>query len=351
MTYEYMVQLHKFLYQSNDSDVKRLLENVRTHLKFIPHRKLYRYRKCNDRELQILQDNSVWLSDPQRFPDMFDATIPMADRRYVNFEYSFCFYTEISYQALLKTLEDDEEAPSKDDFANAILTTMLSNSPAEISEKMVDIFGKEEYEKMRSSKLPSIDLSKHIKRTSDFLDYLSSYPRKTLAIASFTTRYDNRNMWENYAENYSGFCVEYDFSHVISELSTTNSWDVFHLLPVKYYKKRPLFDYTDLVQRIVQSDMDLQESNINNIDEFLYQYYRSITAKVYDYRAEQEWRLIMERKNLGKYSFPYASKLYIGKNMSDENILHVRHISKKLDVPVFAQTLSPDGNTFIYKPI
>lgn len=59
MTPEYMAELHKFIYMSKDSDVDRLKEKAGNHLKYIPKRKLYRYRKCIDRELNLIEENAV----------------------------------------------------------------------------------------------------------------------------------------------------------------------------------------------------------------------------------------------------------------------------------------------------
>lgn len=236
MSPEYMAELHKFLYLSNDSDEERLRTNVTTHLKYIPHKKLYRYRKCNDRELGMLRENAIWISNPENFPDLFDATIPI-NKKYIDFEYSLYFGFETAYEALKRTAEEGEKIPDKETFFADMFETMEKYSLEELEERMIEIFGQEEYERMRSRKFPNIDFSGPIDRTKEFLSRLSSSPRDTLAITSFTTRYDNRNMWENYAENYTGFCVEYCFSDIIETLSSKSAWDVLHLLPVKYFRK------------------------------------------------------------------------------------------------------------------
>ncbi len=346
MSPEYMAELHKFLYLSDDSDIERLKAVVSTHLKYIPHKTLYRYRKCNDRELQILGENAIWLSDPAKFPDMFDATIPMSDRKYIDFEYPFYFAFETAYKALVDTAEEGEVIPDKSRLLESMYETMAKYSREEINERLINLFGQEEYKKMRSCRPPDIDFSYQIQWVKKFLDHLSASPRSSLTIASFTTTYDNRNMWENYSENYTGFCVEYSFSALPP--SSKSAWDVLHLLPVKYFRKRPLFDYTPILQSIVQADMRLADFDID-IDPFLAQYYRSVTAKLYDYRAEQEWRLIMKRAHLGKYCFPYANRVFLGKDMAEGRIQQMRLIADKLKIPAFIQTMSSDGNTFEYQ--
>lgn len=349
MSPEYMAELHKFLYLSNDSDMQRLKSIVATHLKYIPHKKLYRYRKCNEKEFQTLEGNSIWLSDPEEFSDMFDATIPMADINSISFEYPFFFSFELAYKSLIDILEEGEIIPNKKEFLAAVYKTMEKYSQEEIDAKLQQIFGEEHYTQIKDFKLINTTFSHQIDLAKDFFHWLSKSPRTSLAIASFTTKYDNRNMWENYAEGYTGFCVEYSFPASLPS-SPKTAWDILHLLPVKYFKKRPLFDYTDTLQRIIQADMRLAEFDFDT-DDFLIQYYRSITAKFYDYRAEQEWRLIMPRNHLGNYFFPYARKIFLGKDISNNNMKQLLLIGHKLNIPVLMQKISSDETTFSYVPV
>ena len=189
---------------------------------------------------------------------------------------------------------------------------------------------------------PKIDVAK------GFLKNLSTSPRRTLAITSFSAKKDNRNMWENYAGNYSGFCVEYDFSKAPSEGYIKYTWDVLHLLPITYFGKRPVFDPTALLREMVQAE--LKQSDISFGDDFLEQYFRAITAKGYDYRAENEWRMIVSDSYAGEYSFPYISKIIVGKDMSKENELTMHEVATELSVPMLKQALSENENTYIYVP-
>ena len=66
MSPEYMAALHKFLYLSNDTNIERLKSVVATHLKYIPHKKLYRYRKY-----AILMIRLVWYV--LHYPDVTDS--------------------------------------------------------------------------------------------------------------------------------------------------------------------------------------------------------------------------------------------------------------------------------------
>lgn len=346
MSPSYMADLHMFLI-SQDNDIEVLKRRVEEHLKFIPWRKLYRYRKFSEREMQTLRRNSIWLSSPSNFPDMFDATIPMHEEYYIDFWYPLIVAFELSYFAA-KKVADNEHFPDEESFFQEVMEIMDSYSPDEIAERARALLGDELYERMHRPIISDEIMKSKIDVAKRFLKDLSTSPRYTLAITSFSAKKDNRNMWENYAGNYSGFCVEYDFSHAPSEEYIKYTWDVLHLLPVSYFAKRPVFDPTAFLRKIVQAEVN--KSNISFGDDFLEQYYRAITAKGYDYRAENEWRMIVSDTYAGEYRFPYISKIIAGKNMSKENESILHEVATGLSVPLLKQTLSENGNTYIYVP-
>lgn len=354
MTTEYMVDLHKFLYLANDTDFAKLVERVQNHLRYIPQKKLYRYRKSTDREISTIAKNSIWLSDPERFPDIFDATIPLQDDLTIGIDYAFHFTAEVAYKALVETAEEGEVIPSKEVFIQAMREAKEKNNTTEKMErKMREMYG-DEYEEIReiTRVTPQRNelVTKLSQRAIERVRYIGQLPRKSMCIASFTTDQDNRNMWENYAKNYSGFCVEYSFGKETSEMDSKNAWDILHLLPVSYLAKRPVFDHNKTLQSIVMHDTK-QEGTYIDPEELLKQGYRAVTTKLLDYRSEKEWRLVMPNKYQGIYNFPYVSAIYLGKDMPDSKIEKLLKVGKKLGVPVFLQIPANNRDAFDYVEI
>ena len=349
LTYESMAELHMFLYKYN-GDLTALRNRAIEHITFIPRKKLYRYRSFNERELNTLKNNSIWLSSPSSFPDIFDATIPMQDPYFIDFWYSFYHTFEVAYLALESCLEPGEKIPDKESFLDEIIKIMNNNSPEEIANKARKILGDDMYDSIHNYDAEKVSrvIQSEIEVVTKFLNDLSTSPRRSLAITSFSSKKDNRNMWENYAGSYTGFCVEYDFSSIGEATSEKEMMDVLRLLPIKYYSKRPTFDPRELLRRTVQANLHLSELSFG--DDFLQQYYRSITAKGYDYRAENEWRLLMDGTNVGEYYFPYVSSITVGKDMCKENEFKMRRTAEELSVPLLKQTISSDNSTFIYVP-
>ena len=315
-----MVELHKFLYMSNDSDLNILKERVLNHLQYMPHKKLYRYRKSTNREITTLSKNSIWLSNPESFVDVFDATIPIQDDVTIASDYGFRFTAEVAYKAIVETAKDDEFVPSKEAFYQAMCEAKTTyNTRYKIDKKMREIYGNE-YEMYETRKLALSEHNRVVEKKAraaiEFMHYVAEQPRKTMSIASFSRSKDNRNMWENYASNYSGFCVEYDFYRAIESFDAKTAWDILHLLPVSYYAKREPLNHSKILQSLVTHHTKQGEFDID-VEEILKSEYLSLTTKLLDYRSEKEWRLVMPNKHYGLYEFPYVSAIYLGKDMPD----------------------------------
>lgn len=65
-------------------------------------------------------------------------------------------------------------------------------------------------------------------------------------------------MWENYSDNYTGFCIEYDFSKKCDYDSRKN---LIFLLPILYRKKLMQFDMFPLFEIAVKKHLYGDEVN------------------------------------------------------------------------------------------
>lgn len=55
---------------------KEITEKViSARLQFIPRKKLYKFRPCEERHFQLLDENCIWMPPADSFVDLFDSTI------------------------------------------------------------------------------------------------------------------------------------------------------------------------------------------------------------------------------------------------------------------------------------
>ncbi len=350
MPVDYIVDVHKFIHDDNERDADRLATYVRKHLSYVPHKCLYRYRRCEEREFNILEDDSIWMSAPETFSDVFDSTILMKHLDSLENILPIFAMIELVHQGLVDTAEPGEKTPDQKTLLRAYLEALEKYKDVDVHKKCIRWMGEELYEKYSyelSQKFNKMDFTAHAKSLKNPLQKFSRGSQEAAA-ASFTTKFDNRNMWENYAANYTGFCVEYSFKKLVKQFTARDAWNILHFLPVQYSKIRPSFSYEDLIWDWAHRGIDRDWELISDIDGFLQEYYKSMLYKSYDYRAEEEWRLILPRSNVGKYEFPYASSILLGKDVSQNYQKRLIEIAAKLEIPVYKQTYNKNTYTFDY---
>lgn len=129
-------------------------------------------------------------------------------------------------------------------------------------------------------------------------------------VCSFSETAENEYMWENYANEYKGFCIEYDFV----ELQNLNN---LLLVPVPYSLKR---------------EMDIRECKSKQYMVFMQLFTKyPMGSNGEPWNEQLEWRYACFAKTLGVLddekgkliSVPIPKKIIFGKNMSEENKVQI----------------------------
>ncbi|EHJ00579.1 hypothetical protein CDLVIII_4042 [Clostridium sp. DL-VIII] len=279
---------------------------------------LYRYRKFNEWSLKNLIEEQERQSYPIEFNDPFDASLK------INYE-------EVSKELFLKrnmkNIINELEKSGVDIEDKDLKTINLSDQPIYDFVKLISKFdsnlnGKEdEFAKILSEQtLNSIKEMFSKLRTSFQNGYL---------IVCFSELKDEVLMWSHYAENHTGFCIEYNFQ----ELGLFNAQSRM-LNPVIYTDE--LFDAT---QYILQP-LILENHNFNN----LFGIYSTI-SKSTKWSYEKEWRTVFplgpgasEEDRFIKVPKPKA--LYVGAKSTEDNIRKLMDIAVIKEIPLYQIILS-----------
>ena len=322
----------------------------------IPNR-LFRYRRCIERNYDALNQDQVWVSCADTMNDGFDARL----------------FFDI-------------------DNAVAALDNMFSENVAKvicskIKEGTIPFDGIDQILKGMSSELQNIMkvpenlLEKDIKdkisiyrmMIHNAIPYLATIPQKALKFACFSENINSTVMWGQYADNETGFAVSYDFSGgVISSCQTCNSPSngaclfpkTCTLYPVIYSPKRykvsdeyvqyMLLSY--MIRQVGYRTNNLQASQmlINMLhcpDSFEATKLAIHKSKEWEY--EKEWRAFCtcadpSFNNSAHAHFPHiASAVYLGRKISTYNEKILKDIAKEKQLPVYKMTVndkSPNYN-------
>ena len=149
--------------------------------------------------------------------------------------------------------------------------------------------------------------------------------RQKLGICSLSETENNKEMWNNYANNNSGYCIEYD----VSDYEFNKD-----ILPVVYKDDRNCNVITQLINMFI-NDMIYNFSD-KQIKTDISQYISLFVTKNLIWEYQKEWRLI---GNAGeKAKAPKIKNVYLGYNVSSENEKKIHDYFKDTDVKIIKMT-------------
>ena len=167
--------------------------------------------------------------------------------------------------------------------------------------------------------------NKLMNQRDNIIKNLEKMMDENYGFSCFSTKENDRLMWAHYANSHSGFCIEYDFSNMMTELSLPK------IIPVIYSKRRPLITVSS------------SKKNNNIEKEVLAQWLMDLITKdaVWDY--EHEWRIILSNPNpkSRKVKVQKPSCIYMGTNISDGNRNIIISVAKQCGIPVKQMKLDP----------
>lgn len=137
--------------------------------------------------------------------------------------------------------------------------------------------------------------------------FLTAYnARKETGICSLAESKDIDYMWENYANNYSGYCVEYDLTDYEFNVG---------VLPVIYQDERQ----TNIIMQLVGSFIGQMITGFSNgqIQADSSHFIRLFLTKYKKWEYQKEWRLIGKASD--KMNAPKIKAIYLGKNINNIN--------------------------------
>ena len=137
--------------------------------------------------------------------------------------------------------------------------------------------------------------------------FLTAYnARKETGICSLAESKDIDYMWENYANNYSGYCIEYDLTDYEFNVG---------VLPVIYQDERQ----TNIIMQLVGSFIGQMITGFSNgqIQADSSHFIRLFLTKYKKWEYQKEWRLIGKAND--KMKAPKIKAIYLCKNINNIN--------------------------------
>lgn len=309
--------------------------------------KLYKYRSFDEYTVDMLDNKYLFLSPAENLDDQFDCSLNFDIDEFINYDEELykkeCkeYLKKYAYKKsqpqikpYIKDLFDycDSSIVDKIKFKRLLNKNKIKfdnnkyeECMDEVNEKIIELENNEEF-KNKISKL--------------FTSILNL--KENTGICSLTENKDSQIMWQMYASNYSGYCIEYE----IPKIRKDEQFDV--LLPV-IYKNKSDFDPIKLVLNlIILKSLNPKDDNVIKY-EFILSIYKILVTKHKEWELQQEWRLV-GNKNYKDTSL-IARRIYLGKNISELNKIAILEVAKRNGLEVFIQKDDKTNLTFKYVKI
>lgn len=276
--------------------------------------------------IQALRNNTVYLSSPTEFDDVYDSDVNLDLTEYEKHKLKYyCEICGLDYtgrdtsqemgDALIRKLFDTVR--EKGDLKQAL----INEAESELEKLSNELF----IQKMLVELTNGNDFGKALSNviTSDYSDFVKSL-RESFRVACFTTTPFSQLMWgAGYADYHRGFCLEYSIPSDIEAYQ-----DVFlNLFPLVYCKVRP-----EMSERLVRTQ------NKMYTDEALWDiYFHGVLRKSIDWMYQNEWRLVLPQ-GIGidsdyNINFFPISRVYLGNRMESKKRQEIIDICKEKNIP------------------
>ncbi|SDJ08080.1 DUF2971 domain-containing protein [Bacteroides ovatus] len=335
-------KLNKDLYSQHVSNINFPVSLVR----FYPPLK---------RNIDDLYNKKLWLSDPRLFNDPFDCKVAFNDEDFIRHTVMKCMLTDIKKKGNIRKHFTKEDLSSIYKSLDTRVVDHIGYSiykHGSVYDNLYKILSKKD--PLFSKKINNILLRykkrvfKHLKQTQNNADRIASF-------CNIGYNVDNPElnlMWAHYAQNYEGFCVEFNVNKIkeAAKVKGINSLEaniVGRLFPV-YYCKHRVHIPTIIAEHIAINKISAGDSEIikNKIN-------RAYITKSTVWKYEHEWRLILDERfyetnpqnDKYKIDFPYVSSIFYGHNAKKSTIKHLKQLGFKLGVPV--KEIQIDNNRYL----
>lgn len=264
---------------------------------------IFKYREANEYSIKNLEEDTVWLSDPNNFNDPYDCAHTTDYQVIAKHRSKEYFNDFITKKEIHLTEKEKKELESNDDPFSELINIIISREPIE---------------KREAFRLMVLQIKD--KLDQDLVISTSNQIAGSFRVCSFSERNDSMLMWAHYAKYHEGFCIEYDLEN----------------LPYMDYRRRflyPVIYSDDMFDATNFFKLNIDDKNFNPLHLKL-----SSLIKAKDWSYEKEWRLVFDHDLMqGKQSYDmYKPKnVYLGSRIKEEDQNKIVAICIEKGIPYF----------------
>lgn len=321
---------------------------------------LYKYRECNDNNLNALRNKKAWFSNPSTWNDPIDVTVQynlekdlkILEENFDDYALKFAFSFANKYiesfckqkkfvtadkvkDAYYAAFKGEKELNPKKIIA--YLTPIVGEKPA----KQITVKTQEAFKQVFSDSFKK----QIIEGINQFLGFNDI--KNNCIMYSVSETYSNNHQWAIYADGGKGFCIGYE---IVPKDKREMSL-LPELLPI-YYGERQELLLSKMLNEILEY-MIRPETMQDLINQETEKLYVSLHTKNPEWNGEQEWRfsLPIDKIDSNLIDFDFAKALYLGENIEEEWKNKLLEIAKEQKLLVFQRKLDRLKSNWIYEKV
>lgn len=290
---------------------------------------------------EALENNTVFLQQPSLFDDPYDCTVLIDEQEFARYRIAYYAqlcgltispewdYSQIAYEFSHFLYQGIKEGKQ---FLELFPISSNSKDVIELQHERFALSLQVDLCKLP----PSEDIWERMFYNAIHQEYIDVHSNliQKFRVSCFTESPYAMLMWAHYANNHSGFCIEYELPTYVGPYT-----QLYHsLMPVIYGSQR-----VSILDQCVRS---LQPPGVTSSilwDIFKY----GLLLKSTDWKYQKEWRLISYDNLLsgeGQYNCKFfkIKKVYLGNRMNTQDRLKVIEICKGKQIPYIGVTIAPD---------
>lgn len=295
------------------NQVERINDFARSSL---PHF-LYRYRRCDERAIEMLRTGDIYMPQASTFNDSYDSMV------YIDKQHCF----------------DEIDKCCNIDVINNILALLDSK-------EVTNRYSQEDIEKFRKALCrmkddPDKTLEDFKNSVSQKIESLIS-DKRSMRCLCFSESPDSPMMWAHYADEGKGFVCAYDFKANQPKCSCTSSelcrgGFLFDFYPVMYGTHR--YDATSLVPYLLSKAYRMGSFSMLPDSYDLQLQLNALLRKAKEWENEHEWRVSVptcpDNASGEVYMHARLSRVYLGAAIDEDQEDEIRRIATEKGVELY----------------
>lgn len=307
---------------------------------------LYKYRDCHkEHNFRMIEEGYLWADIPANFYDPFDSLVNLKLKSELPSIQKWLYQRlgEILYYSIPpKGMQMHKKGQSLRAYIEAQKKFMDSTGQynAQKAKKIMLLemkklhpINRREVQKIYD-KFESPEFEQKVQDSvKDGLTKVVYTLRERNLVCCLTRRKDNQKMWEEYADKYTGFVIEYDLAMVMEQPNVASI--LKRTFPVTYYERLPKVPLMPFIEQSFYKELYGKHMDVFDANKKLY---KQMLVKKKEYSGEEEWRILSTTQRI---EFPIISGVYMGNKIAEEHARRLREICTRKNISLYKQAFNP----------